>query len=295
LGGLAERRAPELARLIGDKRYFAAWGAERGLPTLPVLATFESGAPVGRSADEVAEGLPAIDLFAKPADLWSGQGTRRWRVAAGLPQRWLDEQGQEIGAPEIVSALAAQSLERPLVLQRCLHTHPDMVLLAPDAVSTVRCVTCEDLDGVPRLLGAGIRIPMPGMIVDNMNAGGMVASIDMETGRLSQGIVRREHGMPERSSTLRGSATQLEGQDIALWPEVRRIALEAQRAAGLPFVGWDIALCAGGPILLEANIRWGGALLTFGSLSPLTDTDFPAVYMHHWARGPGARGPGQEP
>src|SRR5690606_2772126 len=243
--------------------------------------------PVGRTAEGVADGLPAVDLFAKPADLWSGQGTRRWRVAAEAPPRWHDEQGREVGARDIVAALAAQSAERPLVLQRCLHPHPGMVHLTPDAISTVRCVTYEDTDGSPRLLGAGIRIPMPGMIVDNMNAGGMVATIDSATGRLSQGIGWRENGLLERSSTLLGSAVRVEGEEIALWPEVRRIALEAQRATGLPFVGWDVALCEGGPILLEANIRWGGALLTFGSLSPLTDTDFPAVYMHHWARGPG--------
>jgi hypothetical protein len=153
--------------------------------------------------------------------------------------------------------------------------------LARDAVSTIRCVTFENPAGEAKLLRAMVRIPTSGMIVDNMNAGGTIASIDPETGRLSQ-CIAWTNGLLRRSATLPGTDTRVEGVEVPLWPEARR-------AAQLPFAGWDLAICEGGPILLEANIRWGGHLLTFPTQSPLSDTEFPAVYMHHWSLGPRER------
>jgi hypothetical protein len=286
LGDLALRRSPDLARSIGDKRWFPAWAAEHGLPVLPLLAVFEQGAPLGRSIEECAAQLPDVSLFAKPADLWSGQGASRWiRMAPGA---WLAGTGERVGALELVRRLAGQSGEHPIVLQRCLEPHPGMRELARDAVSTIRCVTFENPAGEAKLLRAMVRIPRSGMIVDNMNAGGTIASIDPETGRLSQ-CIAWTNGLLRRSATLPGTDTRVEGVEVPLWPEARRIALEAQRAAQLPFAGWDLAICEGGPILLEANIRWGGHLLTFPTQSPLSDTEFPAVYMHHWSLGPRER------
>lgn len=282
LGDLAERRAPELARTIGDKRWFPGWAAEHALPVLPLVAVFEQGRPLGRTVEACATALPDVSLFAKPADLWSGQGASRWVRAA--PGVWTSGSDERIDALELVRRLSEQSREHPIVLQRCLVPHPAMRALAPDAVSTVRCVTFESRAGDAKLLRAMVRIPMAGMIVDNMNAGGAIASIDLETGRLSECIAWKD-GLLLRSGTLPGRETRVEGVEVPLWPAARRIALQAQRAAGLPFAGWDLALSEDGPILLEANIRWGGHLLTFPTQSPLSDTEFPAVYMHHWSLG----------
>ncbi len=282
LGDLAERRAPELARAIGDKRWFPGWAAQHGLPALPLLAVFESGAPVGRSVEACAAELPCIDLFAKPADLWSGQGASRWRsLAAGL---WEGREGERLDAMTLVRRLADQSRERPIVLQRCLLPHPGMHALAPDAISTIRCVTYESPSGEPKLLRAMVRLPMAGMIVDNMNAGGAIASIDPETGRLSP-CLAWDNGLLRRAPALPHTGAQVEGATVPLWAEAHRMALAAQEAVELPTVGWDFAICDGGPILLEANIRWGGHLLTFPTQSPLSETDFPEAYIHHWSRG----------
>lgn len=282
LGDLAERRAPVLSRSIGDKRWFPGWGAAHGLPVLPLLAVFESGRPVSGSPADCAAALPDASLFAKPADLWSGQGASRWtRVGPGS---WEATGGERVDARELVRRLAEQSRDHPIVLQRCLEPHPAMRALAPDAISTIRCVTYDSPAGEARILRAMVRIPMTGMIVDNMNAGGTIASIDLETGRLSP-CIAWSGGLLRRSTVLPGTGTPVEGFAMPLWSEARRIALDAQRAAGLPFLGWDLAVCEGGPVLLEANIRWGGHLLTFPTQSPLSDTDFPAVYMHHWSLG----------
>ena len=282
LGDLAERRAPELSRAIGDKRWFPGWAARHGLPALPLLAVFERGAPAGMSVEECAAALPHVGLFAKPADLWSGQGTSRWLPAG--PGFWEGSGGERLDAVALVRRLADQSREHPMIVQRCLVPHPRMRVLAPDAICTIRCVTYESPSSEARLLRAMVRLPMSGMIVDNMNAGGAIAAVDVKTGRLSSCIAWQD-GLLRRSSTLPRTGAQVEGFEIPLWTETFRLALMAQEAARLPTAGWDFAICEGGPILLEANIRWGGHLLTFPTQSPLSETGFPAAYLHHWSRG----------
>ncbi|HEU4829553.1 MAG TPA: sugar-transfer associated ATP-grasp domain-containing protein, partial [Gemmatimonadales bacterium] len=145
LGDLALRRAPDLARSIGDKRRFPAWALEHGLPIEPLLAVFEDGAPRIGSAEACAAALPHIDLFAKPADYWSGYGAKRW--LAGSAGHWTDQEGRAVTSREIVAALMEQSRERPIVLQRCLRPHPSMKFLTPGAVSTIRVVTYQDVPG----------------------------------------------------------------------------------------------------------------------------------------------------
>lgn len=244
---------------------------------------FEGGAPVIGTAQACAAALPHVDLFAKPADFWSGYGARRWLAA--VPDRWTGQDGRVVTALDIVDALVEQSRERPIVLQRCLRPHPSMTFLTPTAVSTIRIVTYQDEAGEARILRATIRLPVAGMIVDNMSSGGTIAAVDLESGRLGAGVAWGTEGLLERSPVLPGTGVRIEGAPVALWPEAARIALAAQRAAGLPFMGWDLALCEGGPILLEANVRWGGALVTLPQEAPLSETVFPRVFMYHWALG----------
>ncbi len=278
-GDLAERCAPDLRRTLRDKRTFAEWGAARGLPTVATLAWVVGGEPSGSTLEQVAAGLPDADLFAKPTNLSCGKGTRRWlRVAPGL---WHDESGAAVDAAAIVSAVAAASRTDPMLLQRCLRPHPCMLPLAPWAVSTVRCVTIRGEAGEPRLLRTSLRLPVAGMIVDNVSGGGMFAALDLETGRIGRVIRRREDGLLEQTCVPGGP-----GADTALadlWPAITRLALDAQRAAGpMPMIGWDIGLTFEGPVILEANMRWGGHLMTLPHEVPLGESELVTCFLRHW-------------
>jgi hypothetical protein len=282
-GDLNARCAPRTARRINDKREFAEWAREFGVPDVPVLAAVEGGRWEGGGLDALARALPDADLFAKPADGGRGIGARRWlRIAPG---RWRDRDGAEVDAEGIVAVVARDSGVRPMILQRALRPHPALAALAPNAVSTVRFVTYEDARGEPRALRASLRLPASDAIVDNAHAGGMFASIDLDTGRLGKVIRRRPDGLLEPHAEL-NARPDIADTLVELWPSVLALALDAQRAAApVPFLGWDIALSTEGPLLLEGNNMWDGCLVTLSHEVPLGETPFPDEFLRHWFAG----------
>lgn len=281
-GELADRCAPEIRRTIIDKRTFAGWGRAHGLPVNPLLASFTAGALDDPSLRQAADPLPAEDLFVKSANHWGGIGAERWRSIGN--RRWRDASGQEQDADGLLAAFALRSRDRPVVVERCLTPHASLAPLTAEAVSTVRCVTSAGRDGEPRLLRATIRMPVGRMIVDNMAAGGMIAAVDVDSGSLRNGIGWTTEKLLQRRPAHPDRGTIIDGFVLELWPEVRRVALAAQRAATpLPFVGWDVALTTDGPILIEANVRWAADLVTLPQEMPLGDTDFAETLLRRWS------------
>jgi hypothetical protein len=282
-GDLNARCAPRTAHRINDKREFADWARASAIPDVPLIATVVDGRWDGGSFEALARSLPDSDLFAKPADGGRGIGARRWLRAA--PGRWTDQEGREVEGDAIVASLARDSVSHPMILQRALRPHPALAALAPNAVSTVRFVTYEDAQGEPQALRASLRLPAGDAIVDNAHAGGMFAAIDLATGRLGKAIRRRPDGLLEPSEELNarpGFAETL----VDIWPAVLALALAAQRAAApVPFLGWDIALSAEGPRLLEGNNMWDGCLVTLSHEVPLGETPFPDEFLRHWFGG----------
>lgn len=280
LGDLADRCDAPLRRTLRDKRSFAAWAGARELRTVPVLAEFAGGR---QSTALEAGDLPPVDLFAKPADLFCGEGTIRWRSTDG---EWVDQAGVRMGAEGVLACLAERSHAHPYVLQPCLAPHPSFARFGFSAVPTLRAVTCMDRDGHPRLLRASVRLPGPGMIVDNVTAGGMVAAVDLGTGQLGDGVCWRPDLLADYCTRHPGSGVTVPGFAVPDWPAARDLALAAQReAATLPFVGWDVALTAEGPILLEANIRWAGDIVTVPQREALGDAGFCGLFVRAWFDG----------
>lgn len=290
LSEAAERSSRRLRDILSDKSTFAPWAAAKGLPAIPIIASFSGGRVDASTARELAAALPATDLFAKPTRLTWGAGAVRWLYSGN--RRWTDAGGSTVGADDIIAHLGAASATDPFILQRALHTHLSLGPLSPSALCTLRCITFLDASGVPRLVGAGLRLPVGRMIVDNVSAGGTFAGVDPDTGRLTRGFRVRPARLFERTFTGPDGATPLEGFLLEQWPAARALALAAQRAAApIPTVGWDIGLAADGPILVEANIGWSALTILLPSEIPLWETGFPEAFIHHWrATGP-AEGP----
>jgi len=281
LSDLANRASPELRERISDKATFAEWAVAAGLPTVPILASFDGGEPVGATIDAVAGVLPPADLFAKPARLTWGSGARRWRHAR--PGQWTEGNGVLVSGRDVVAAVAEASKANPFLLQPALDSHPSLRRLAPDALCTVRCVTFADEHGQPQILGAAIRFPMAGMVVDNVSAGGMFAGIDEATGRLTRGFRVAEAKLFEPVVTGPDGVTRLDQVVLEQWGAIRELALAAQRAvAPRPSVGWDIGLAPDGPVLVEANIGWSGLTFLLPTERTHADSGFPQALMHHW-------------
>lgn len=121
----------------------------------------------------------------------------------------------------------------------------------PSSVNTVRVVTYNDGNNV-RILWTLLRMGQGGSFIDNASAGGIIASIDAETGVVcSKGYSETKKCLydchPETNQKISGYA-------IPNWDELKSQVQEmATLIPDYHFVGWDLALTDKGWTMIEAN------------------------------------------
>lgn len=129
----------------------------------------------------------------------------------------------------------------------------------PYSINTLRIVSLTSDDGEPHILYAFIRIGNGGRFVDNINAGGMAAPIDLNTGIISNVAFDKNskyyNNHPQTNS-------QIVGVKIPMWDEAVSLVLEAAKMLPqLRYVGWDVAITESGPVFVEGNQHPGHDIL----------------------------------
>lgn len=134
----------------------------------------------------------------------------------------------------------------------------------PQSLNTIRVVTISN-KGECELLGAMLRMGIKNNVVDNSSAGGVVASIDINTGVVTTlgvdkgGNQYEKH--PDSGKTIKGFVIPNWGNIVRLCKELPELLPE------LVFAGWDIAVLPNGELeLIEANVA---PLVSGGLQSPM--------------------------
>jgi hypothetical protein len=132
--------------------------------------------------------------------------------------------------------------------------HPALMKLSPSGLNTVRIFT-QLHEGKVVFLGARLRISV-NSAVDNMAAGNLAAALNMESGEVTGAGVYSDITKPDESIHPVTGKTII-GFKVPYWYET----LEMIKSAALlnpenKSVGWDIAITAIGPELIEGNHNW---------------------------------------
>lgn len=264
---------------LGDKDRFHDEASRHGLPVAPVIAVFQDGRVLldgtAVTADELR--VPACDLVLKAADLNSGARFERWSY---VNQQWTRD-GETKTRAELLQHCLRRSEERTHVLQERLFNHPQLAGVAGNGLCTVRMVTYQPASGPAACLMATLRMPTGSAMVDNINAGGLAAPVDLDTGvagrAYSKDMTAGGHDVHPTSGA------PIAGFRLPCWTDVVALSNRAQDAfAWMPFIGWDVVIGPSGPFLLEANPVWSADVLQIPHGRPLGDTQFTPVYLHHW-------------
>ncbi len=229
---LPRLNSPETKRVLGDKQQFHIWARKVGVRTADLIAIVRDGAATTIDGTVVeSRMLAGRAMIAKPTDGSGGQGVRLVRSLDEVPQAG------------------------SFILEEALFQHPYAAAIFPDAVNTIRVMVGGQpgkgmiLIGVAHRFGTGRSAP-----TDNFKAGGIVSWVDPETGRLSDAIA--DLGGPDRVlfSHHPSSKAAIAGVTIPDWPAVLSLARRATEALAAPcYVGWDIAVTADGPVIIEGN------------------------------------------
>lgn len=139
--------------------------------------------------------------------------------------------------------------EKVILEERIVQSEP-LARLHPASVNTVRCATFLK-DGEPHILFAVLRMGQGNSLVDNASAGGLIATINVETG-----IVETPGVSEFNFSSLSHPTTgvQIIGMTIPHWTELTAMAKElALVVPEQKYVGWDLALTDRGWVVVEGN------------------------------------------
>ncbi|HET8625686.1 MAG TPA: sugar-transfer associated ATP-grasp domain-containing protein, partial [Gemmatimonadales bacterium] len=146
---------------------------------------------------------------------------------------------------------------RPALIERRIAQAEFWHTLYPETLNTIRVLTLW-ADGADRpfLARAVQRIGVAATVpADNFTAGGIVAPIDLASGRLHAGF--RRSGGAERLTHHPESGAQIEGRTLPGWSAIQDTVLRA--ASSLPvftYVGWDVFVDSSGKVIVgEGNGR----------------------------------------
>lgn len=178
------------------------------------------------------------EFMSKPYDGSGGQSIKKER-AADISDR---------------KAYYDNAVKNRIFLEELVVQHPEMNVLCPTSVNTIRAMTYND-HGTPILLWMGQRVGNGVNPVDNFHAQGMGVTIDVETGKLVGNAIDKDN---VEFSVHPTTKVPFDGFQIPCFEEAKQMVLEAcLEDDKICMIGWDIAISDKGPLIIEAN-RWPG-------------------------------------
>lgn len=154
---------------------------------------------------------------------------------------------------EIVKFLDEQGVN--YILQEKIQSHPDISVLNPSSLNTVRVITYRHGINVV-ILSVTLKIGKTGEIVDNGHHGGFFCSVN-ENGELGHYLY---HLVPFTKSDKTESGVVIRNRKIPHFDRMTQVVCEcARRLPYTKYVGWDLAIdISGEPVLIEINVKSPG-------------------------------------
>jgi hypothetical protein len=242
--------------LLRDKFVFSQFVSSLAIPTPKNLAICNSisvtwldtsqQSPFAQLLDRGFEG----DCFCKQVTGILGSGAFKLRLEA--KRVFINDQ-------QVTLEIVRQKLNGNYLIQEKLNQHPAMAELHPSSINTLRLVTAR-IDGEIKLLSAAQRIGANGKSVDNWAAGGIVVAVDRQEGTLGrEGFFKPGYG--GRVTRHPSTGVAFEGFQIPYFAQCLEIARQAHsQLYAIHSVGWDVAITAAGPVLIEGNDDWEGGI-----------------------------------
>lgn len=256
-----------------DKRQFNQHCIDHDLPAPRAIASWNKSGEFSQKPT----GPVAADLFLKPATDYGSVGIMPvpYDQAAGTYRL----KSADFTWEQLITAIGGMARDdrRGLILQRRLRNAARNAIYGDDDICNLRIVTAHPPGGEPEALSAFIRLPSS-MTTTGHSRNILVASIDIQTGRMHQGLFREPilGEFPVHPDTK----APIENRILSGWSEMLGLALQGHRTLPwLPFIGWDVVDTTDGVMLLEANAYWGADSLQLPGATPLGRTRFPEIYL----------------
>jgi hypothetical protein len=186
--------------------------------------------------------------------------------------------GPQLSEDELLDALSKQSRSAPIILQPRLRNHPTIAPLSSTALCTARIMTCRGYDSMPEVMGSLFRAPVESRSVDNYSQGGLASGVDTD-GVLGPAVCKQLPNGMRRVDVHPVTGARITGMQLPFWHEAKELVVAAHLLyPQFPSIGWDVAITAEGPIMIEANAGWGVRLAQHSTGQPFGRTRLMASY-----------------
>ena len=216
-------------------------------------------------------------IFAKPLLELRSVGTARLEGVEGDAVRLSD--GRTMTFDALWSEIH-DHFDGKFVFQECLAPHAEMAPLSPGGLPTLRVLTLDAGDG-PAVHRVVAKLSAGGNVADNFwREGNMLAAVDSETGVMDAAVTA--YGLDrERRAAHPETGAAIEGARYPMFDEAIALALKAARAMpGSVIMGFDVAITANGPIVLEINESPDLMMLQIASDRGVLDERMRAALAH---------------
>ncbi len=222
---------PVLSTMVGDKLSFHRLYAEFAGRSVLDLRTADQEAVAA-----FAQKNPRV--FVKPRDGCCGVGCAI----------------EDCSTDDARAALLAKYGGSNFVAEEVIVQHEGLAALNPLSVNTIRITTFLRRDGrVEFPVGlAVVKIGVDGSPAVNLARGGLIAPVDLKTGRVIRDAIDAFGGSAARHPV---SGVPFVGHEIPCWEKVVDTAAKLARVVPeVPWVGWDLTVNADGRVVaIEGN------------------------------------------
>ncbi len=225
-----------------DKDRFAQICVEHGLPHVATLAVFDRGEQIYPEAT-FAPDAPII--WTKSLRLSGSIGAAKW-VKDGMSYR--NAAGRRVSAAQ----LAEEFCKQDCIVQSFVENHSDIANVSNGALASLRIVTGMIQSGQAEFVTALLALPHG----DRETSGdGILCCVDRVSGKIRHAAFIDGEDATSHPDT----GAPIIGVKLPYWRESVDLVQRAHATAfsRFAFLGWDVALTADGPILLETNSGWG--------------------------------------
>lgn len=141
--------------------------------------------------------------------------------------------------------------KRGFVAEELIHQAPEMSILHPQSVNTMRICTINYGDKV-ELIHSYLKCGTGGAIVDACGVSRISCGVDLSSGK----VISAKDGFGAECTEHPDTSIKLIGFEIPRWEEVKTLAKKvAQVIPDNRFTGWDFALTPSGWVMVEGNDR----------------------------------------
>lgn len=268
---------PSGAAGLFDKYIFKIFALKHNLPVAQFHGLFNAcfGFTVDQQPLRTVSDLhnlftrPEVDeIMLKPTAGWKGQGSLLGRVnRSGTLQ--IAGQG-EVTVGQLHQQMCGthhsgnQWVDDSWIVEARVRQHPFFDRYTDSCTQTVRIVTYIAPDGEVQKLSAVMKLSVAGRWVDNLGEVGMTAPLE-DSGVMRTAIRDLLDGGLEYLDNHPETGAPIKGEQIPLFAEAVALALRAQSLIPhLRTIGWDVAITADGPVIIEGNTYWGWYMMQRG-------------------------------